>query len=427
MTFETYWEKYLNEDILDIYQDTCTILSQPLAPDVAEEYDFGEVILETLGHLEMAKRFEDVVRFRHLIQEHQPKLYQAHFEYFEVLLVSYYAYRKEHDHVQSSATGFIQEPLHHYELYLISFNLLQYYQYSDITAECIEKNFHKVAKSQELMRGAELDLAMQVYYSTLQRLWEQNPNSFDAEAFVEIIKEHHFSADEEVLQAQDRGLWQSPLRSEEMDGLHVEDWANTLITLQGYFFQFMHAQGVAFYLSGIWWDAMTSYWVSHNQGFMEWKDAFLIDQDSFEKFLTEAPSNGYQDLDAELAATVWGCVYVYAFLLQHGDISESRFQHALSITQSIKSKVMGKYPGSLWEIGFVHTWPRPQHISEAQWAAEQGLFQKSMDHPGHQLHELSEVMQPELEVLRTHGLDVEVGAREPLLAQKAEREGGEGL
>lgn len=64
MTTEEFGEKYLNENILEIFDETCEFFTDELPQEFIENYDVGEVILETKGHKEEAKNFDNVLKFR---------------------------------------------------------------------------------------------------------------------------------------------------------------------------------------------------------------------------------------------------------------------------------------------------------------------------------------------------------------------------
>ncbi len=76
MDIKEYWDKYMNEDILDIFDTTCEFFSNEIPENVLEEYDLVDVLLETKGHHETAKEFGKVFKFTQLIKEKQPQLYQ---------------------------------------------------------------------------------------------------------------------------------------------------------------------------------------------------------------------------------------------------------------------------------------------------------------------------------------------------------------
>ena len=80
MTAVEFWNKYINEDILEIFDVTYDFFSNKLPNEFVENYDVGEVILETIGHHETAKEFDKVLKFTELLQDKQSKLYEENFQ-----------------------------------------------------------------------------------------------------------------------------------------------------------------------------------------------------------------------------------------------------------------------------------------------------------------------------------------------------------
>jgi len=87
MTTKEFWNKYIHEDILEIFDITCDFFANELPKEFVENYDVGEVILETKGYQATAKEFDNVLKFTEIIQNNQPKLYEEYFHYFDDFLI----------------------------------------------------------------------------------------------------------------------------------------------------------------------------------------------------------------------------------------------------------------------------------------------------------------------------------------------------
>ncbi len=107
MTTKEFWNKYINEDILEIFEITCDFFSKELPKEFVENYDVVEVILETIGHQATAKNFENVIRFSELLQRKQPRLYKENFQYFDDILVDYYCFYGNQKKVEEAFSNFI--------------------------------------------------------------------------------------------------------------------------------------------------------------------------------------------------------------------------------------------------------------------------------------------------------------------------------
>jgi len=145
VTTKEFWDKYINEDILEIFEMTFDFFSKELPKEFIENYDVEEVILETRGHHETAKNFDNVIRFSELLQKEQPKLYEENFQYFDDFLIDYYCFHKDYNKVESSFSNFILNPTHDFDKYLISFRKLLFYGYTDILNVAITKNYKVIS------------------------------------------------------------------------------------------------------------------------------------------------------------------------------------------------------------------------------------------------------------------------------------------
>ena len=87
MTLEEFANKYDNEDILDIFDDTCEFFSQELPQEFFDEYDPVDVILDTMGYQHSAKNFDNVIKFIDIVKNKQPEIYKMSFPYHHDFLV----------------------------------------------------------------------------------------------------------------------------------------------------------------------------------------------------------------------------------------------------------------------------------------------------------------------------------------------------
>lgn len=74
MTTEELWKLYMEKDgVLKYFDQIYDFFSDDLPTDFVEEYNVGEVIMETKRHNENAKNFDRVFKFIELIREKHPK------------------------------------------------------------------------------------------------------------------------------------------------------------------------------------------------------------------------------------------------------------------------------------------------------------------------------------------------------------------
>jgi hypothetical protein len=378
MTTSEFGDKYLNADILEIFDDTCEFFSTKLPQDFFDEYDVGEVILETKGHQETAKNFDNVIKFTHILQNKQPELYKEYFQYFDDFLIDFYCFHKDEPKVINAFSLFLDNPLHDYDKYLLGFKKLLFYQYSDLLQQCISKNFQTIAQSDDLIGNAALDLAMVKFYMALQDVFLSQEVTLNKSSLTAALATYGFDFKDDFLSNLDRGLLQPQLDASELTALFKRRKESFVIVVHGYFMRYMHQKGFAFYLSGGIWDKLLGYWQENDRSSTKTDSYFRIQADSFEKYILKLSSDLFLDNKPEMIAVLWGSVYVYEFLYKCGVISDVVFHGFMDITRKLKGKVIGRFTPDLWSSNFVHSWEKPECISEAEFVEENNIFKKSI-------------------------------------------------
>jgi len=201
MKIEEFWDKYMNESILDIFDETCEFFSQKFSKKVLEEYDVAELILETKGHHETAKEFDKVLSFIQLIKEKQPKLYKENFQYIDDTLVEYYCFMNEPAKVEEAFSNFIKHPVQDFDKYLGVFKLLIFYRHTKLIDIAITQNYNQIAKSKKLIGTAGYDLAMAKFYIALQDVADiyKTNGTFNKKEFCSALENFGFELEPDYL------------------------------------------------------------------------------------------------------------------------------------------------------------------------------------------------------------------------------------
>ena len=378
MTTEEFWEKYINEDILDIFHETCDFFANELPQEFIDNYDVGEVILETRGHQETAKNFDNVIIFTNILQNNQPQLYKKYFEYFDDFLIDYHCFKQDSQNVRKAFTLFMNNPLHNYDQYLLSFKKILFYQQTDLIEQAISKNFSEVNESDDLMGDAEYDLAICMFYLVLQEIYEKNDNILNRTAFSSKLSDYNFEFEDNFLSSLETGILKPKLEANDLNDLLKKDKKSAIIIMQGYFLRDMHKKGFEFYLSGKIWDKMLVFWTENNSSKKTAETYFKVNTELFEKYLAGFSSDMFIDNRSEMITILWGSVYIYEFFYKNNIISEELFLDFIQTTKELKGKVIGQFTTNLWNSNFIHSWEKPECISEAEFAEENKIFQKSI-------------------------------------------------
>ena len=376
MTTKEFWDKYINEDILDIFEITCDFFSKKLPKEFTENYNVEEVILETRGHQETAKNFENVIKFTELLQRKHPKLYKANFQYFDDFLIDYYCFYKDYKKVAGSFSNFILKPIRDFDQYLISFRKLLYYGYTDILNKAITKNYKKVATSYKLLGNAGHDLALSKFYLTLEEFYLSD--NFDTTTFLKKLNKYDFDFNTHFLSALEKGM-QEQIQKENIVNDFFKDRHNFIITLEIFFLKYMQERKMSFAISGRIWEKILSFW-SENNNLKKCKpdNYFDVHINKFEKYLSSLSGDMFIDNKSEMIAVLWGSVYVYDFLKKIEIITQNTFDNFIKITRILKGKVIGQFTSDLWNSNFVHLWEKPDSISAIEFIEEEKIFTKSI-------------------------------------------------
>ena len=378
MTTEEFWNKYINEDILEIFDETCEFFSKKLPQEFIDNYDVGEVILETKGHQEEAKNFDNVIKFTEIIQNKQPELYKKYFQYFDDFLIDYFCFQQDKQKVNKAFSLFIENPLHDYDMYLLEFKKILFYQHSDLLEQSISKNFDCVKESDNLIGNAEYDLAMVKFYMFLQEIFIGQEENIDKSSLSLNLSKYNFKFADDFISALENGILKPQLDAENIKAIFKNDKVNSIVIIQGYFLRYMNEKGFEFYLSGMIWDKMLNYWQKNNRSKNTTDSYFKIQHKLFEKYLAELSSNMFLDNKPEMIAILWGSVYIYEFFYKINIITEEIFQDFLEISRKLKGKVIGLFTTNLWNSNFVHSWEKPDCISETEFIEENNIFKKSI-------------------------------------------------
>jgi hypothetical protein len=375
MTTKEFWKKYTKENILEIFDITYDFFSKPLPQDFIENYDVGEVILETTGHNWTANNFDKVLKFIEILKVNQPDQYKEYFQYLDVYLIDYYCYCLDKPKVFESFSNFLADPLQSIDSYSMVFKKLLFYQYTELLDEAITRNFKTIRDCKKFMGTPEYSLAICKLYMILQKYYEKN--EFDRDALTKDISLFEFDLNDNVWFLFEDGLFKPQIDGVKIRKSFYSNKSQLLFILEGYFLRYMLNKGFEFYLSGRIWDKMLGYWHDINKNANTAEKFFKLDQIQFKKFLSILSGDFYVDNTPEMIATLWGSTYIYDFLMANNMISKINYKKSISIIQNLKDKVKREFSEELWNFSFVNHWGKADSITQSEFEKEQMLFKNS--------------------------------------------------
>lgn len=402
MDIKEYWDKYMNENILDIFDTTYEFFSNEIPENVQEEYDLAEAMLETKGHHETAKEFEKVLKFIQLIKEKQAHIYQENFQYFDDTLIEYYSFQNESAKVEDAFSNFMEFPVQNFDTYLRVFKSLIFNGNIDLIDKAIIRNFDEVAESDKLMGAAEYDLAMAKFYITLEKLSLDFKKSqiFDKQKFYKTLKQFGFELELDYLGSVEKGICDNEFDHEHFSTSFIKNRKSAMEYLLGHFLKYMYQRNFNFALSGRIWDKMLEFWQSNVNGKQKKTTLdkyFNANPDKFDKFLAGLSGDIFYDNKPEMIATIWGSVYVYDFLQEISLIESMEHKSFIQAIKKFKGIIIAQTTSNLWNFNFVHKWEKPDSISETEFVEEGKIFNKSFHFKEHEFKKFKTIISEELE------------------------------
>ncbi len=378
MTTKEFWKKYTKENILEIFDVIFDFFSKELPAGFLEEYDVAEVILETKGHHVSARKFDRVLKFLNLIREKHPELYQENFQYLDDFLVDYYCFHGDTEKVEAAFANFMNDPLHDYDMFFISFKKLLFYQYTNLIDKAITDNFDDVAGSDKLWGSPEYELAICKLYSELEGFWERDRNLFPKDQLIKVLERYGFDLDEKLLLSIEQSVFSDDCKKEFLEDIFINDRQRFRFKMQWCFMKYMKGKGVGFALSGRIFEKMLTYWEANIKKKKPSIELYFgVHPQKFEKHFVDLSGDIVYDNKPEMVAVLWGCVYIYDYLLSIGLISKEVHEKFIIQSRRLKGLVIGQFTPDLWDYDFVHTWRRPDSVSETEFEEEYKIFRKS--------------------------------------------------
>jgi hypothetical protein len=381
ITTKELWKLYTSKDgVIKHFDQIYDFFSQELPADFIEEYDVGEVIIETKGHNETVKNFDRVLKFIELIQTKHPNLYLENFPYLDDFLIDYHSFYHDRVAAVKAFSNFMEYPDQSYDELLTSLKKLIFYQHTEIVDRFVTQSYLTIKHSDKLIGGCEYDLALYKFFINLEHFYKLGESkSFDKITFNSSMLPYEFNFKTSGLDNVEQGLLVIGIDSDTLTNNFIANRKDYMLTVQSLFQVEMLKKEFPFLLSGILWDKLIEYWEENSNQKRQKPDAyFSVEPKGFERFITQLSGSYFNDNTAEMMAVLWGSVYAYDFLLSIHLISQDTYDRFISASRIIKGSAIANFTSDLWNSNFVHYWKKPDSISEAEFQAETKIFEKSL-------------------------------------------------
>jgi uncharacterized protein YchJ len=380
ITGEELWDLYMSDDgVIENFDAIYDFFLDEIPPEFSEEYDVGEIILETKGHNESDKNFDRVLKFTSMLQDKQPELYKENFQYFDDFLIDYHLFKHDGNEAEKAFSNFINHPDQDFDALSLSLKKLLFYQHTEIVDKTVIQIYEEVSNSEKLIGGAESELAMYKFYINMEHFFSKaDKDSLNNELFKSLqpfgfeLKGNSFSFIED-------GLYNSEKDCEIIIKKFTLNRKSFMLSLQSQFLVEMAKKEFSFVLSGTLWDNMLRLWEEQANNKKQVPDKyFYVNIDGFDKYLRDLGGNYFSDNKSEMMATLWFSVYIYDFLLSIGLIQQSTYDAFNGVCKTVKGRVIAGRATELWNSNFIHSWVKPDSVSENEFEAEKAIFEKSI-------------------------------------------------
>ena len=379
MTSAEIFDLYSENDVIVIFDEICEFFSKELPQDFIEEGGDEEIIFETLESLDKDLELSKMLKFRDIIEKHQPDFYNDRMAYIEDFFIDYHCYHLEKDNLNRCFSKFIENPVNDFDIYLTAFKKLSLYQHTDLLEKAVEENFKTVEECEELIPGAEYELALYKNNRILQDIFTSENDSFDKSQLFAQLSELGFEYEENDFSALISSLLDKQLNIDEYKVLFKENTHEARYFLNSYFRQYMLQRGFEFYLSDIIFKIIDKYWIQNfDSSNNDMESYFHIDSSSFEAYVTDEFINFISEERFSIVASIWGGVYIYDFLFDKGFISQDIFDKSIEVLRQLKAKTIIYNFRNLWRSNFVHQWQKPDCISEIEFEEEAYYIPKKL-------------------------------------------------
>jgi S-adenosylmethionine/arginine decarboxylase-like enzyme len=363
MNHNQFWQKFMESDPLEIYDDAIEFFSEERPAHYMEDYE--EIIFELSDDLEYYREYEKLVKFIELLQNNQSEIYKINFPYLADILVNYYLFKGNFTKAKESFQPFIDDPVRDYENYLILIKKLLFFEQYDVVKEAITENFEEILYSESLMMDGEDELVKIMFYIELDHYYSQN--YLNRDEFEVKMNTLGFRFIEEQWQKLEP-LFKDNENIQELKKLRTTKNKNELSTLEIQFYKYMRNKGLGIPVSAFIWNSLMYFLqINHPEETIQLHDFFDLEYKSFEEYLMK-------NMVDEVFGLVWGAVYLYDFLKSINFLTDDEHEEALFVIDKIKKDCKSFFKSDIWEYAFIHSWPKPDSVSIEEFTEEKFYF-----------------------------------------------------
>lgn len=382
--FDQWYAEYEAESPQQQYELFKAAITQPIPIEYAEEIDLGMMLIEVWEKLVDHNQVNQILALIALLRQQQPVLYQQEYHYFADFLVRYHLFYNQPDAVREVLAQLKTNCIQGIDQLIAVSNDLQFYGATEPLIELCQSVYQPVATSSELIGGTEIEFGTIVITHLFEQAYQQLQQGItvDWEALSAEAAAYGFVDNAEMRAEVEHNLTVEIEGSSEFFQRFNHDCGSALRQLMLGFCREMSTQQMSFVTSQGIWEAILDFLedralpkkqLAHPDSY------FAITQQSLDQYVARKIGGLLSLQQAKGVAILWGIPYLYEFLYSKQIIAEQIAQRAIAATQELKTQLIQGFSTYLWQYDFVHRWPRPNSVSEAEFTAEAEQFAISIE------------------------------------------------
>ncbi len=403
MTNEEFWDFFCEEGTTEEkYEKICEFFSKELDADFLENYDYEAVIFDTINELFHYNEFKKTIDFINLLEEKQTNIFQDNLDELISYLINYYCFLDDEKNCELVFSKYINNRIKYPYLYMSNFDKMLYYQnYLPLLKQVSEKSYQEIFETDDKEKLEVFLSSKFLFYTFLSIQVCVFQCGYNKKAILKELNKTFDGFDKNnktnlYIKIINEIVKEKPSKEELLiDFSKSKEKFYFRLVVQ--FFKYMNEKQVGMPLSWSVWTIVRNLW-SIKKEIKEPDLIFKISPKRFQKELREWENIDKLD-DDKYFLLLWGSVYVYDFLKSIDIISDETYNHFINMTKYLKGVAIYKHFKYLWNFNFIHTWNRPDSISEEEFVAENDIFDKTFDNYIYNFHSAKKLFKKELQNL----------------------------
>ena len=361
------------------------IAAEPIPVDYAEEVEIGAILIDVSEELINHNQVNDCLALISALQQQQPDLYRKEFQYLDDFRIKYHLFHNQIDAVRDDLACFQSNPVQGIDQLLAVLDDLQFYQATEPLVDLCRAVYQPISRSRELLGGTEIAFGAIVIFDWFERIHCQlrQGKYVDWDVFKTEAAQYDFDGNPDRWEEIKHNLTVDVESGGEFAQRFKHNLGSALRHLLLNFCRDMQTQHqLNFIVCRSIWESIlecldaqepTKKQLAHPDGY------FAINQKKLDRHLGQNVSGFLSMQQARGVAVVWGIPFLYEYLQAKQIISVQVAQQAIATAQSFKPKFIEIFQRCLWQFDFIHRWPRPASVSEADFIAEAAQFAANIE------------------------------------------------